>query len=115
MINNDGVTALEADGYTDAFFIGRWWLMTWTRWAVLLKHEGRVAKLKPAPAEFALIDPFPGHRKAETLDVKVQRSFHATDHEERNGLLDVGSCQVEPRRRAGRHNCFDSEATGGTV
>jgi hypothetical protein len=115
MIDSEGVTALETDGYTAPFFIGRWSFVTGTRRAVLLKHEGRVAKLKPAPAEFSLIDPFPGHHKAETIDVKVQRFFHATYHEERNGLLDVGSCQVERRRRAGRHNCFDSEAAGGTV
>src|SRR5579859_7457201 len=55
----------------------------------LLQHQGRLADLQPAPAEFALVDPFLGHLEAQTVDVITQRFLHVRHTKKWHGLLDV--------------------------
>jgi hypothetical protein len=38
----------------------------------LLQHQGRFANFEPTPAEAAFVDPFLGHPKAKTFDVKTE-------------------------------------------
>ena len=48
------------------------------------------SSLEPAPADFAIDDPLVGAGEAEAFDVEAEGGFHVGDHEERDGLLDVG-------------------------
>jgi hypothetical protein len=56
----------------------------------LLQHQSGIADLQPAPAQFALVDPFPGHLETKGIDVKSQRFFHVSDVEKRHGLPNIG-------------------------
>src|SRR5579859_3059009 len=55
----------------------------------LLQHQGRLADLQPAPAEFAVVDPFLGHLEAQIVDVITQRFLHVRHTKKWHGLLDV--------------------------
>jgi hypothetical protein len=65
------VFAHEVDGYALSHFAARFPGIV-SFFPKLLQHQRRVANFKPAPAEFALVYPFLGHRKAKTFDVKAE-------------------------------------------
>ena len=85
MVDREGVSALEADGDAFAALVGGN-----LAGVVLLEHVGCAFEFEPAPADLAVDDPLFGALVAEAVDVEAERGFHVGDHEEGNGLLDVG-------------------------
>jgi hypothetical protein len=85
-VEGESVAALEADGDAMAESLtGEGGV-----WAELLKHDGGAFELEPAPADFAVDDPLFGAGESEAFDVEAEGGFHVGDHEEGDGLLDVG-------------------------
>ena len=65
----------------------------------LLKHNGGIPKLKPAPANSpvgVVLNPFRNppvlHFEAKPVDIKPQRSFHVVHAEKRHSLLYINAC-----------------------
>src|ERR1022692_663905 len=71
------------------------WLALWQE---LLKHDGGIAKLKPAPANspvwlvlLTIRNPRVLHFEAESVNIESQRGFHVGHSEKGHRLLDVNA------------------------
>src|SRR5579871_3751734 len=90
-VDGQSVVALEADGDSHAKFtlrLSRVWVMVFLE---LLQHQGSVANLQPAPANFvrAIGRPLFGHHKAQAIHIKTKRCLHTGHAKKGHSLLYV--------------------------